>query len=95
MAVHSNGLPGIDTWAVGWARATLPTTALRIPIAFGVLGQSNERGEVVTADAAAYPTAFRSARNPAVAVPFGPALNRRGGWWPAACSRQPTMWPTR
>ena len=57
--------------------------APRQPIQIVVIGQSNERGNVASADQAVYPTAFRSARNPGVVVPIGPAVTRLGGWWPA------------
>ena len=60
------------------------TVKLRRPnIAIGVLGQSNERGNVATTDMAAYPQAFQSLRNPAgMRVPIGPATAAAGGWWP-------------
>jgi hypothetical protein len=56
----------------------------RPAIALGVLGQSNERGNVSQlTDAASYPAAFQSARNPGAGVPFAPSVSRLGGYWPA------------
>lgn len=55
----------------------------RKKIAFGIIGQSNERGNVLESDKAAYPLAFGSLINPrGVQCPIGPAKARTGGWWP-------------
>ncbi len=58
------------------------------PIAIGILGQSNERGQVPGSDEAAYPQAFNSLRNPAVMYPLpgtnttnGFPYRRSGGMW--------------
>lgn len=50
-------------------------------IAIGVLGQSNERGNVALTDLASYPLAFGSLQNPAAVVPIGPSVSIAGGWW--------------
>lgn len=52
----------------------------RRSVAIGVMGQSNERGNVLTSDMAAYPNAFRSLIRPSVSVPIGPAATIAGGW---------------
>jgi hypothetical protein len=64
-------------------RGALASSASRDTIAVGVLGQSNERGNVAGADAATYPTAFQSARNAGESVPFSPSVTRLGSYWPA------------
>lgn len=52
-----------------------------IPIAVGIIGQSNEHGSVLSAGAATYPQAFRSLLNSSVCVPLSPAVTLGGGWW--------------
>lgn len=52
----------------------------RRTVAIGVLGQSNERGNVALSDMASYPNAFRSLIRPSVSVPIGPALTVQGGF---------------
>lgn len=60
----------------------------RTPIAVGVLGQSNERGQTDPAELiggvaslTAYPQAYASLRNPALRYPIGPATAKNGGMW--------------
>jgi hypothetical protein len=65
---------GIDTTA----RLAIP----RVPFALGIVGQSNERGNVLPADAAAFPQAFGSLRQPWKRGPFGPDISTFGGMWP-------------
>ncbi|HEX7820766.1 MAG TPA: hypothetical protein VF463_09120 [Sphingobium sp.] len=70
----------IDVSARGIALRALRRSP-REKIAIAVIGQSNERGNVLLTDQAAYPRAFASARNPAEQVPIGPSLSLLGGWW--------------
>lgn len=57
------------------------------PIALGILGQSNEKGQLPSASKAAFPTCFQSALNPAVTSSMGYTnsldTNFTGNWWPA------------
>lgn len=63
---------------------------LRSTVAVGVLGQSNERGNVPTSDRATYLNAFESLINPGgPRVPIGPSVTRAaGGWWSYVYDRQ-------
>lgn len=58
-----------------------------VPIALGILGQSNEKGQLPVASKAAFPTCFQSALNPAVSASMGYTnsldTNSYGSWWPA------------
>jgi hypothetical protein len=58
-----------------------PIQPVRKKIAVGIMGQSNERGNVPTSDQAAFPQAFASFRKPSVQMPIGPAVTRNGGMW--------------
>ena len=57
------------------------------PIALGILGQSNEKGQLPSASKAAFPTCFQSALNPAVTSTMGYTnsldTSFTGSWWPA------------
>ena len=57
------------------------------PIALGILGQSNEKGQLPSASRAAFPTCFQSALNPAVTSTMGYTnsldTSFTGSWWPA------------
>lgn len=60
----------------------------RAPIALGIVGQSNERGQVDPTEAIGgvpsitqYPQAYRSQRNPGLFYPIGPAVTKQGGMW--------------
>lgn len=70
-----------DKWASarGWSR---------LPVAIGIVGQSNERGQVDPAETisgvasrTAYPQAYRSLRNPGLRYPIGPSVTKYGGMW--------------
>lgn len=58
-----------------------------VPIALGILGQSNEKGQLPLSSRASYPTCFQSALNPAVSSTMGYTnslgTNFYGSWWPA------------
>lgn len=68
------------------ARALAGTALSRLSrekVLIGIIGQSNERGNVLETDRVAYPQAFGSLRNPkGLQCPIGPAKARTGGWWP-------------
>ena len=63
----------------------------RIPVALGVMSQSVELGAVRDEERAAYPLAFQSVRNRAMATPIAPAKGRmaRGGFW---CAVYDDLW---
>lgn len=70
------------------ARALALRARVRTSIAIGILGQSNERGQVDPAEAiggiasrTAYPQAYRSSRNRSLRFPIAPALAKQGGMW--------------
>lgn len=58
-----------------------------VPIALGILGQSNEKGQLPTLNKSSYPTCFQSAMNPAVVSTMGYSnsldTSFYGSWWPA------------
>lgn len=78
--LHANALPD---WNERSERAYVTQNSR---IAIGVLGQSNERGQVDPTEAiagvvsrVAYRQAFASLRNPALRYPISPALSKLGG----------------
>lgn len=71
----------VDKAAQGMAGSALRGRRGKRPIAIGIFGQSNERGNVLTSDKVAYPQAFGSLRNSAEIVPIGPSVSVSGGWW--------------
>lgn len=58
-----------------------------VPIGLGILGQSNEKGQLPTSSKASYPTCFQAATNPAVTSMMGYTnslgTSYNGSWWPA------------
>lgn len=83
-----NNYPSYDDSAVKIQTPILSKAgAPGAPIALGILGQSNEKGQLPSSQRATYPTCFQSALNPAVnsMMGYSNALdsNFYGSWWPA------------
>lgn len=55
--------------------------ASRKRVSIGVIGQSNEVGAVLAAQAVAYPQVFKSTANNSISVPLEGILQKSGSWW--------------
>lgn len=85
-----NSLTAVAAAARKFFSDMLPASAAHERVAVGIIGQSNERGNVLLPDKAAYPLAFQSARRASLNVPIAPALTlAAGGWW---CKTFDELW---